>query len=184
MKKPLMRWLIILLVLVSGSLACNLPAALSSSPPSNAKPDGGNQQSGNQPQVAPGPGQVVVKITQQQLTEFLAAQLAKHPDQPVSDPQVTLTNGQMIVNGKVSQAGFSINAEIVLKPRIDSNGDPRLDVVSMSLGSLPVPDSLKSQVAEMVDTTLQDYLASNENRFKVTGITITEGVMELTGSPK
>lgn len=190
MKKiPLMRLLIILLVLVSASLACNLPASGSNPPPTQAagNPEDAQQFEDNLKATLANPNpsdEITITITQQQMTAFVREEVDNQPEKLISDPQVVLTSGQMEVFGKVSQFGITTDARAVLTPRIDADGNPRLNVVSLNLGAFPVPGTLKERVGEMVDNAVSDYLASHSNRFRVTKITISEGLMTVTGVPR
>ncbi len=186
MKLSSLRLLIILSILTGISLACSLPARVSTPPPTPVPLSTAQvKQFETQVQATlanPNPsGEVAVTITQAQLTAFVAAQLAKEPNQTITDPQVVLTNGHVEIYSKVHQSGFTADSKIVMQPRVDEQGNPRLDILSINLGPFPVPDTFRSRVETLVDTTLQDYLASNSDQFKVKSIKINEGSMTITG---
>lgn len=181
-----MRLLLILSVLVAASIACNLPARGISTPPpqptlSPAEIDQLEDQlratlSSQQEQ-----GEITITITQQQLNAFIASEMAAMSDPPIKDPQVVLTNGQIEVYGVINQGGISADSKTVLQPRIDAEGNPKLDVASITVGPFPVPDTLKDQVETMVDDTLSDYLSTQSDRFRVTDIQVSEGSMTISG---
>ena len=187
MKIPLMRLLMILTVLVGASLACNLPARGVPTPPPDPTLSAEeirqleeqlrgtlvNQQ---------GSDTVTITVTQQQLSSFVASEVAGMSSPPLTNPQVVLVNGQVEVYGVVNQAGISANSKTVLQPRVDADGNPKLDVVSINVGPFPVPDSLKSQVEAMVDDTLSNYLEAQSERFRVTDIQVSEGRMTVSGT--
>lgn len=190
MKFPLTRILPIILVLAAASLACNLPAGLpgqGSDLPPTAQPMSPEELQQLEEQMkatlaAGANGEVTVTITQQQLNAYIASEIASQPEPWITDPSVVLTNGQVEVYGKIAQAGISANTAIVLKPRIDAEGSPKLDIVSINLGSLPVPDSFTERISSLVDNTLSNYLAQGSNQFRVSNITITEGQMTVSGA--
>jgi uncharacterized protein YpmS len=192
MKLPLTRFLLILLVLAAASLACNLPAGFPSQEPTlppTVPPLNPEQQQQLQDQLkatleGTTNGEVTVTITQQQLNAYISAEAASQEEPWITDPSVVLTNGQVEVYGKIAQGGISANTKIVMKPRIDAEGTPKLDVVSITLGSLPVPDALSQRISSLVDNTLSDYLAQGGDQFKVNDITITEGQMTVSGVRK
>jgi len=189
MKKSLTRYILILMVLVSASLACNLPAkSITKEPalPPTAQPLSPEEMQLLEEQLkatlqSATTGDVTVTITQEQLNAYISAEIASQPEQWITDPSVVLTNEQIEVYGKIAQSGISANAKLVLKPHIDSNGNPKLDIVSISLGALPMPDSFSQRIESVIDNTLSDYLAQSSGRFKVNSITITEGQMTVSG---
>lgn len=189
-KNPLVHILIVLTLLVAASLACNLPGKNASKLPPTAQPMTSDQILNLEQQLQAtlqspnASGDVSATITQEQLNGIIAAEIAKQQDQIFTDPSVKLTNGQMEIYGKVSQSGISADTKVVLQPVVDANGTPKLNIVSISLGGIPVPDALKNRLATMTDTALSDYLGSNTNAFKAKSINITEGQMTITGTPQ
>jgi uncharacterized protein YpmS len=189
MKFPLLRILPIILVLAAASLACNLPAGLPAQGPElppTAQPMSPEELQQLEEQLkatlaAGANGEVTVTIAQQQLNAYITSEIASQPQPWITEPSVVLTNGQVEVYGKIAQGGISANAAIVLKPRIDAEGNPKLDIVSINLGSLPVPDSFTERISSLVDNTLSNYLAQTSNQFKVSSIVITEGQMTVSG---
>jgi len=189
MKFPLLRILPIILVLAAASLACNLPPGLPAQGPElppTAQPMSPEELQQLEEQLkatlaAGANGEVTVTIAQQQLNAYITSEIASQPEPWITEPSVVLTNGQVEVYGKIAQGGISANAAIVLKPRIDAEGNPKLDIVSINLGSLPVPDSFTERISSLVDNTLSNNLAQTSNQFKVSSILITEGQMTVSG---
>lgn len=182
-----MRFLLILMVLVLASLACNLPARGTEAPsPVSPMTTDQIEQFENQMEETlsnPGPsGEVTLNITQEQLSAYLAAEMASQGGDVLSDPRVVLTNGQMEVHGDVNQAGITANTRIVLQPRVEADGSPKLDVQSIELGPFPVPNSLKDRVQVLTNDMLTRYLSSTSAQFKVNDVVITEGQMTITGT--
>lgn len=184
-----LRLLLVLLILVAAGIACNFPASGPALPPT-AVPMTTEQVKQLEEQIQatlsnPAPsGDVTLTITQDQLNAYLSAQMQGQQDQTITDPSVVLTSGHMEVYGKVSQSGISAVAKIVLQPRVDEQGNVRLDVTSISLGPVPVPDALKSRVQEMADNMLTNYINTNNGRFKAKSITVNEGSLSITGTPQ
>lgn len=186
MRLPLKRIILVFVILLAAGLACNFPGRNTSSPPpqqpsSTQAVQELEQQLKATLSTSGDSGQVTITLTQEQLTSIVAAQLAKQPDQSFTDPQVVLTNGQMEVYGKVSQSGFTTDTKIVMTPEVDGNGKVHLNIVSISLGPFPVPDTLKQQFSDLANKALNDYLDSTSQKVKVTSINITEGKMTITG---
>lgn len=186
-KNPLLRLILILTVLVTAGLACNFPGGASNLPPT-AEPMTTEeiQNLGNQlQQTLESPaadGQVSITLTQDQVNSILVSEVTRQPEMGVSEPSVVLTGGHMEVYGKVTQNGISANLVAVTQPQIDANGDLKLNITSMSLGGLPVPDVLKERVATMAEGAFRSYLQTNANNLKAQSINMGEGQMTITGT--
>ncbi len=191
MKYTRMRLLTVLSVLLLAAIACNFPISVSGPqrPPTTVPLSTQEVQQLEQNLVAtmenPAPsGDVTITITEQQLNSFMLAELANQPDQTIQKPQVHLTDGKMEVYGEVSQSGISTDAKIVLTPYVDANGEPKMNIKSINLGAIPVPDSIKNRLESNVDNLVQEYMQSGNQQFKVKDIVITEGQMTITGEPQ
>ena len=179
-----MRILLILTVLVAAGLACNIPGDASTLPPT-AKPMTTEevrdlseqiQKTLQQPNAA---GDVTITLTQDQVNSIIAGQVQQQQDLGITDTSVVLTGGNMEIYGKVNQNNISANLKVVMQPQIDAKGEPVINIVSMSLGGLPVPDVLKERVATAAEDALTNYLNSSNNLYKVKSITIGEGQMTI-----
>lgn len=186
MKRINNRMMLVLVVLLLAAMACSLPARQSSPPPSpvplSTEEIQQFEENVQATLAAPDTGEITLTVTEQQINSYIAAELAAQEEQVFTDPQVDLTNGQMILYGKATQGGFQVDTKVVMVPRIDENGDPKLDVESIELGPFPVPDALKSQVSDMVDDSLKDYVDATTDHFQVTNISIGEEEMTVTGN--
>jgi uncharacterized protein YpmS len=185
MKKLHIRLLLVFLVLVVSSIACSIPSGQSTLPPTQ-RPLSTEDIQKLEDQIkatleSPDPaGDVNITITQDQLNGIITSEMAQQADPVITSPSVVLTNGQMEVYGKVTQSGFSANLKTVLQPRVEADGTPKLDVVSINLGGIPVPDALKDRIGTFANDSLANYL--NSNQFKVKAITIDEGQMTVAGT--
>lgn len=185
-KNTLMRFLIILTALIGASLACNLPANSSPNLPPTAKPMSTQEFQTLEQQIqatltSPNAnGEVSITLTQDQLNSLIASQMAQQSDQTITDTSVVLTNGQMEIYGKVNQSGISANLKVVLQPAVDANGDAKLNVASISLGGIPVPDVLKNRIESAADSAMSNTV--NSNGFRAKSIAIAEGQMTVTGT--
>ncbi len=188
MKIPQMRLFVVLLVIIAVTLACSIPTGPERPPtPVLLTTQEVEQFQGDiQATLANSAqsGEVTVTITEQQLHSYMIAKLAEDPGLPITEPQVALTNGQVEVYGKVIQSGLTTDMQVVLQPRIDENGSPKLDVASINLGPFPVPDSLKQRVQAMADDALVDTLSATAGRFQVTNIVVTDEAVAVTGIPQ
>jgi hypothetical protein len=181
------RLFAVLLMLIGATLACNLPSISTPSLPPTARPIPTEELQTLEEQIQAtlaspdANGEVSLTLTQAQLNAIITAEVAKQPNQTITDPSVVLKTGQMEVYGKVTQSGISTNAKIVLRPAVDANGDARLNVASIDLGGIPIPDVLKSQVESSADTAINNSLGGSATGLRAKNITINEGQMTLTG---
>jgi uncharacterized protein YpmS len=175
-----------ILFLALASLACNLPARQNDLPPT-AQPMSTQELQSLEDQLkatlesTDASGNVTLTITQDQLNSVISSQYANQPDSNVTEPSVVLTDGHVEFYGKYTQSGLTANLKIVFEPKVDETGKPRLNIASITMGGFPVPDTIKNQVGEMTDQAFQNYVDSTAGSFKVETITITEGLMTITG---
>ena len=187
-KTARMRLLIVLAILMSTTLACNLPSLSGPSIPPTPQPVSTEALPGLEQQIqetlaSPDVnGNVSLTLTQPQINAILISQLAQQPDQVISNPSVVLTTGGMEVYGKVSQSGFSTNVKIILQPAVDANGEAKLNVTSIDLGGIPIPDVLKNQIESTADNALKNASIGSTAGLKLTNIRIEAGEMTLTGT--
>ena len=191
MKKISLRFVIVFAILLTSTLACSLPGKTADQPATVApmSPDEAGlleEQLKATIESGAASGQVSITITQQQLNAYLSTRLAEmDQEEPrISDPVVVLTGGNMEIYGKVTQSGITLDTKSVLKPGVASDGSPILDVISVDLGGVPVPESLTNRLDTMINGALQDYLSQNGSRFVISSLTIEEGQMTVVGSPQ
>jgi hypothetical protein len=132
-------------------------------------------------------GKFDVTFTETELTSFVARQLdqmAQSGQQaPLTDPQVHLTGGQIWVSGQVSPSDSQhVNVQVALTPGV-SGGQLTITVTKVSLGALPVPQSLVDQVNQQIAAQM-DKVNQATRHITLTGVTIREGEMEITGAFK
>ncbi len=186
-KIPHLRFILVLMVLAAAGLACSIPGSASNLPPT-AQPMTTEQLLNLENQLQAtlanpnASGDVTVTLTQDQINGIITSAMAQQSDKTITDPSVVLTGGNMEVYGKVNQSGISANLKVVMQPQVDAAGKAHLNIVSINLGGLPVPDILKNRVQTMADDALNNYLNAGSSTFKVKSMTITEGQMTVTGA--
>ncbi len=187
-KNPHMRLILVLMILAAASLACGIPTSSASNLPPTAQPMSTEQIQNLENQLQAtlanpdASGDVTVTLTQDQINGIITSEMAQQSDKTITDPSVVLTGGHLEFYGKVNQSNISANLMVVLQPQVDAAGKAHLNIVSINLGGLPVPDILKNRVQTMADDALNNYLNAGSSAFKVKSITITEGQMMITGA--
>ena len=177
------------LMLTLASLACSIfigGPAYPISQVSDPTPTALDLQTDIQQAVADGAqtGTISLKISESQLTSYLANKLDSETDPLISDPQVILRDGQMIVFGKVQRGIFSANVSITAQAGVDQNGQPKIEIIQTDLGPLPAPKGLNEAVSSFVSEAYTGSLGPIATGFRLDSITIDNGIMTVTGRIK
>ena len=133
-------------------------------------------------------GVVTINITEPQITSYLAARMQTDPSlqQPdkkplITDPQVYLRDGQMQIYGKTQQGIFAANIGIIVKVGVDANGQPLIEIVSADFGPFPAPEGLTSAITAMIKEAYTGSLGPVATGLRIESISISGGVMTITG---
>ncbi len=177
------RGLLFLILLVIAALACNAPGLFSPTPiPVSTEAAG--ELIATLTSITPGPsGEVSVTLTQEQLTSYVATELEKSPEVPITSPQIALDNGQITLTGTLDLEGIVADSEIVMEPTVNGAGGLDVTIVSAKFGPLPVPQDILSEAS----TVIGDALAEEINReagvdLTLTSLSIDDGTMTAEGT--
>src|SRR6266487_1265561 len=136
-------------------------------------------------------GVVTINLTEPQITSYLAARLQSDPSlqqsdkKPlITDPQVYLRDGQMQIYGKTQQGLFIANIGIIVNMGVDGNGQPQIEIASADFGPFPAPKGLKDAITAMVKEAYTGSLGPVATGLRIETISITGGVMTITGRIK
>jgi len=176
--------LIFALILLMAGLACSLPARGDPTPEPTLIPTLDPQVLEDQLATAAAgfreSGQVSVSFSEQQMTSLVAQALAQQPDLPVVEPQVSLQNGQMTVNGKVALGRIATPVVIVFEPSV-MESRLHVTVVSANFGSLELPDSTLEQISASMNENLTDFISIAGRAIQIESVTIAGGLLTVTG---
>jgi hypothetical protein len=132
-------------------------------------------------------GEVTINITETQITSVLALRLQTDPNMQqdqkplITDPQVYLRDGQMQIFGKTQQGMFAANIGIIVSVGVDENGKPKIEVVSADFGPLPAPDGINAAISAMIQEAYTGPVGPVATGLRIQSITITNGIMTITG---
>jgi hypothetical protein len=129
-------------------------------------------------------GTVTLQINESQLTSLLAIKLASQSNPLMTEPQVLLRDGQMLVYGKVQRGIFVANVSMVINVGVDEAGQPKIEVASADFGPLPAPEGLNTAISALVAEAYTGSLGPIATGFRMESITITHGLMTLSGRVK
>jgi hypothetical protein len=180
------RILIVIFLLVSTSLACQIFAG-GPQLPSNEIPNTGNagdsveQILGSAFSDATG-DTIAFTLTEDQLTSFIAEKIANHPDIPINNPQILLDDGRIDLYGSFDQSFLTANFRISMEPAVASPGDLRLEISETDFGPLPVPQVVLDTISTAVNSFLSDSFVVHGTRVKVDEIFISDGFLTVQGT--
>ena len=170
----------ILIVLVLAALACNLPAATGSQNASSktvpTNPDA-DSSSGNSGLNSTGP--ITITLTEGQINAIV--QQALQSDQSYQNVQIQLQEGQLIISGTVNQQGMSLPLRLTLAVSPDGQGQIDYQIVSASVGPLPLPQAMRDQIEALINQNLKTQVSNLTNSIYIETITIENGVVNITG---
>jgi uncharacterized protein YpmS len=182
-KKPIIVFTILLIL---AGLACSLPgrAASTPTPVPTLIPTVDPQALADQLATASAEfdktGLVNLTFSEQQITTFVAQALAKQPDIPFSEPQVSLQNGQITLNAKVVVGKISGKGTLVFEPLVE-DGKMNISVLSAKFGAIPFPSSALEQITRTINQNISDYITVEGRSVQIESITIENGTMTVTG---
>lgn len=126
-------------------------------------------------------GEVTLQINEVQLTSYLAYKLLEDPSPLFVEPQVYLRNGQMSIYGKARRGYFYANIRIVLVVGTDEAGQPQLQLASADFGPLPLPKGLNKAITAVIEEAYTGALGPVATGFRLTSISIADGIMTVVG---
>ncbi len=126
-------------------------------------------------------GEISLQINESQITSYLAFKLAQDQNPLFTDPQVLLRNGEMQIYGKVQRGPFVSNLLITLSISIDPTGKPLIEISDAKFGPVKLPQGFKATLSKLIDEAFTGAIGPAATGFRLESITITDGMMTLTG---
>lgn len=126
-------------------------------------------------------GTLRLTITQEQLTAFVANRLSSPAEPLLTDAQVVLRDGEMILFGRARASIFEANMAVTAVFSIDEDGRPRIMISHAELGPMPMPEVLRDVIAVALDEALTGSIGPVALGFRLESIDIANGAMTLTG---
>jgi hypothetical protein len=185
-KQPVLARLLVPALLLL-SLACGPCDLFSAQVPTPPRPlavsteSAGRLESRIRENVGGQPGQqFILQMTDAEVTSLLATELAQHDESPVTDPQIWFTKGRIYGTGRLVNV-LPIEAEffVVASPHIE-DGKVEVEIIEISAGALPLPDSVLETIAASINQTVDELQLEVE----VTALEILEGEMIVKGTRK
>lgn len=175
-------WMLIT-ILTLAALACALPGGskLPASPIPVSTAAATQMQEAVKTAVAEAAetGQLNLTLTEEQLTSYVALQLAEQASTPITDPQIFLRDDKIQMFGTVDTGQVTAQAQVVIAVAIDAEGQLALTIEKADFGPIPVPQSLLENISTAIDQALTQQTGGNA---VLSSVTIVDGQITLTGT--
>ena len=129
-------------------------------------------------------GLITLQITEEQITSYIAFEMASQEEPAFQNPQVYLRDGQMQIYGTVVRGYLTANVLVALTVNVDEHGQPKIEIVTADFGPFPAPDGLKQSMTAIVTEAYTGSLGPVATGFRLENITIQNGLMTLSGRIK
>ena len=126
-------------------------------------------------------GQVTLVVTEAQLTSYVALKLTNKADAPITDPQIFLRNGKLVLYGKIKANNITLPAALTLSVVPTASGIVSVTIDNAEVGPLPLPSSLRETLADNINQLIAQNAGSGDTGFKVAEIVIGDGKLTVTG---
>ena len=126
-------------------------------------------------------GQVTLVVTEAQLTSYVALKLTNKADAPITDPQIFLRNGKLVLYGKIKANNITLPAALTLSVVPTASGIVSVTIDNADVGPLPLPSSLRETLADNINQLIAQNAGSGDTGFKVAEIVIGDGKLTVTG---
>lgn len=132
-------------------------------------------------QVAQETGKISVSISEPELTSLLTFELQKQSNLPLTQTQVYLREGLILVTGIVQQEETSLPVSIAVAVSVTAEGRPSFSISAAQLGSLPLPQPMVEQFSAEMERAFQENISPRMGEMVIETITIADGVMTISG---
>jgi len=126
--------------------------------------------------------EVMLIITEAQLTSFLAQRLSSQDNAFIDNPQVYLRDGTLQIYGTVTQFYMQTSILISIVPVINNDGELSFEIVSADLGPLPMPDGLRSSISNILTEAFTGNIGPLATGVRIQSIAIDNGELALVGT--
>ena len=127
-------------------------------------------------------GKVTVVMTEAQLTSYAALKLTNDANAPITDPQIYLRNGKMVLYGKIKANNITLPAALTLSVVPSAAGAVSVTIDNADVGPMPVPSSLRQTLADNINQLIAQNAGTSNTGFKVTDIAVGDGKLTVTGT--
>jgi hypothetical protein len=127
------------------------------------------------------PGKLTITIDEAQLNTMIVNELNRQSSPQLTNPKIHLQNGQILVSGEVNRSGLNASFSGTLTVDVTPDGHIQFNVISASLGPLPLPQAMRDQLATQLNAAMGAPQTSDGQQIYVEAVNIGDGVMTITG---
>jgi hypothetical protein len=141
------------------------------------------QSTPEQPTTVPttNTGTISITIDENQLNTMVANELNKQDEPQLVDPKIRLQSGQILVSGEVNRSGLKASFSGTLTVDVTPDGRLHYNIISASLGPLPLPQAMRDQVATQLNDAMATPQTKDGQQIFVESVNVGNGVMTITG---
>ncbi len=129
-------------------------------------------------------GEVVIVMTEEQVTSYVAIKLAEQPDAPLENIQIFLRDGKMTMTGDAKIGALTAPATLVIDVTVDGDGKLAASITDADFGPVPVPQSMLDSLNDSISESLTNELTIDSTEVTITSIAISDGKMSFSGTIK
>jgi hypothetical protein len=134
----------------------------------------------------PSGSQFTIIATQEQVGQYIVQtmQLAGFQDS-VKGGSATLGSGQLRLDlSIIDTAGATGTGTITFQPTLDAAAALRLNLIGSSFGTLKLPNGLLGDIGDSTEKALIGAANDSQSKVKLSGLTLENGQMKVTGTVK
>lgn len=179
------RSILLIIMAIFLSLACNLPNISKVQPTSTPVVHAtvNPQQVFNEAvQVDPNTNTATITLTESQINGLIFTELQRMNESsqvPITDPSVTLQDGVITINGKIASGMISTGFSIAFKPIVTGDHNISFEVVKSDFGILPVPTNFAQSVTDQFTASVNESITASNGQVSVDSVTISDGVLVI-----
>lgn len=129
-------------------------------------------------------GSFVIEISEQQLTSYMALNLAQTSQVPVTDLQIHLQAEHVWIRGIVHQDNLQLPLTVAVSLDVDTENNLVIEFRQAQIGSFPLTKMLLDTITQEVKKTFLEQLASVGEGYTIEEISIGEGSILIRGTKK
>ncbi len=175
--------LLFVTLLITLSVACNLPQRIQSTPSPETLPSVSlEEQLSNAVQELATTGRVALKITEEQLTSFIREQ-STTSESDLRNIQVDFQDDQIRLTGTTSTGIMDAQVEVVFEPSV-VEGTLWMQIVSAKVGSLPLPERTVNALTQTVNDRIGQLTTFQGRPLSIEEVRVEDELLSITGSLK
>jgi hypothetical protein len=175
------KFLFVLYVLLSASLACNQQISTGGPtpeyPPIAVSTQAAQSLNSKLSSLGVATGDVTLTITEAELTSAMAQQ--ENPT--LQNPQIYFRDGKMKLYVNLVTTNLTAGALIVINPTV-TNGQLSLVVEKADMGPLPMPDDVLKNLSTTINEQILGMLSKLPKGFKVKTVTAKDGLLTISAN--